>query len=148
MNPVQGYNKSFFIASVELIGDDSTAITAFDGLADFGLEWNRPISLYKALDRGGPAVVPGKGEGRITLRGLAVAGVTGLALTSTEAYGETFTSIIPTQVVVQVSASPYPGGAGAAASYTAYNTGGGFVFRQIAERTWVMDGMQILELVE
>jgi hypothetical protein len=140
---VQNYTAGyFFVASITAAGVDGH----LTGLADVSVNWQRPITLYKALDANAPAIVQGKAQGQIVIRGFATTSIEDVMFVSDAA----FTGAQPTASIVTVtlSGSPYAGGAVTTASYQGYNTGAGFQFRQISDRMWVMDGLQILEIVD
>ena len=137
---VKGYTGKSLYGTV-ITAVTSGAEQAWSGLADVTIEANRKIGMTKPLDEAGPVLVRGKLEGNLIVSGfITEAGLTGsdgITLINTA-----LTSTPPTKVVVTVS-----NGTGSTA-YTGYPTGKGIQFRQVADRVWVLDGVNVYKLID
>ncbi len=114
---------------------------SFTGLGNIQIQWQKPITLYKPLDFSAPIKVKGKLDGTLTISGMAITASDFDRLSANLPVGA-INATTPTQTVVTL----YNGSANVA--YTGYETGGGFQFRQIAERTWVLDKIVTLSLID
>ena len=115
----------------------STTITAgstsFSGLSQIAIRWSKPTSLYKPLDYSAPIRVKGKLQGTLQLKGMAVTASDFQHLTA-NLPAVTIAGTTPTRSTITLNNGT------ASVTYTGYDTGTrGFEFRQIAERTWVLD---------
>ena len=142
---VQNYTGNFYVATVSLSGLPE-AVQPFSGLADIQVQWRRPTTLYKPLDYGSPVLVAGKSQGRITLAGFATAATDALMTPVNDAF--TGGVVTPTIVTLVLSHKKNSASVAATAAYSGYATGQGFRFRQVADRTWAMDGVTVISLVD
>jgi len=139
----------FFTMSISVPGETG-GDNIIEGIADLTLDWTKPIRKYKNLDDNFVQLVYGKAEGRMVLRGFATSSEIANVFATTDTYytGGVMPSAWTAPVEIAIIAKSSLADAGQTASYTGYNTGGGFTFRQVEERIWVLDGIKIFEIFE
>lgn len=144
---VQGYTGNFYVATVGIDGLPAAA-QPFSGLADVQIQWRRTATLWKPLDYSAPVLVQGKSQGRINVAGLATVATDTQMTPVIDAF--TGGTVTPTRVTLNLyhRKNMNPATTATTATYTGYSTGQGFRFRQIADRTWAMDGVAVISLVD
>lgn len=148
---ITSYTKSpyFFTMSISVPSQTGDSYI-IQGIADLTIDWTKPVRYYKNLDDNYVQLVYGKSEGRITLRGFATTSQIATVLATSDDYytGGTMPSEWTAATELKVIAKSSKSDAGTTAKYTGFNTGGGFSFRQVEERIWVLDGIKIFEIFE
>ncbi len=146
---VQTYAQgpNFFTMMVAAPG----ASTLITGLSNLNITWRRPLLKVKELDNSAPKLLYGKSQGEIRLQGFAAtATITNIAATSNAVFTGFLDSAYTSLVVLNITAGSTKSNpvSASTASYSAYKTGAGFTFRNLAPRTWALDGVQTFQIID
>lgn len=141
---VQTWSANPYLFSMS-VGDQT--YDGIAGLAQFQLQWQRPLRYVKYLDDGAPYLTYGSSQGNIQVQGLATDAITARGGTSRAIWnGINPNPTSPT--VITIGLKKNATGSEKETKYTAYNTGDGFTFRQVSERFWVLDGTQSFQFID
>jgi hypothetical protein len=129
------------------IAASGVTLDLLDNIGQLELQWQRPLRYVKNLDEGAPYITYGSSQGSITLQGIATTAITAVGETSRAIFDGTNPN--PTAAVaITVTLKKNKADSGNATVYSAYQTGKGFTFRQIAERYWVLDGITTFQFID
>ena len=142
-------NDEFFFTMAIQAVEASGSITMISGLANLTINWRRPLIKIKDLDNTAPKIMYNRSQGEIRLQGFAAtAAISNVAATSNQVFqgvlDTAYTSIVQLNVVTRSTKS----GTTYTSTYSAYKTGQGFTFRNLAPRTWALDGIQTFQIID
>lgn len=135
---IKGYTGQAYYATIITVTAGTGYTASWTGLANLRISAERGVTLYKPLDNNAPVKVPGKLDGKIQLQGFIV----NEQMSAIVAVNDQLTASPPARVeftLVNGSASQ---------TYAGYLTGRGITFRQISDRLHVMDGVDIISIIE